>query len=71
MGKITQVMVEDKGQKFLVTLDERGEPRSIKQRKLYAPGQPYEAWYNASYWHHSAKLGPRPKRIVEAARAKA
>jgi outer membrane translocation and assembly module TamA len=53
--------------KFIVKLYENGEPHSIKQRKLYAPGKPYEAWYNAPYWHHSAKLGgpnTRPQRIL-------
>lgn len=65
-----QVTVKDNGQKFIVLFDEHGNALAIKQRKLYAPGRPYEAWYNAPYWHHSAKLGPRPKRIVEAARAK-
>ncbi|QDP53494.1 MAG: hypothetical protein GOVbin4933_40 [Prokaryotic dsDNA virus sp.] len=65
-----QVTVKDKGQTFLVFFDEHGNALSIKRRKVYAPGRPYEALYNAPYWHHSAKLGPRPKRIVEAARAK-
>ncbi len=55
------------GQKFIVKFFENDEPHSIKQRKLYAPGTPYEAQYNAPYWHHSAKLGgpkTRPRRIL-------
>lgn len=56
---------------FIVAFDSDGEPCSIKERKVYAPGTPHSALYNAPYWHKSAKLGgpeTRPRRIIEAAK---
>lgn len=59
------------GRKFVVDLDGDGKPLSIKERKLHAPGEPWECWKNASYWHHSMKLGGEntlPRRIIAAAK---
>lgn len=58
------------GRTFTVTLLPDGRPASIKERKVYAPGKPYEAIYHSAYWHKSMKLGgPKtmPRRILEAA----
>lgn len=70
--EITSAHVVMEGRTFIVTFQD-GEPHNIKQRKVYAPGTPYEALYNAPYWHHSAKLGgvsTMPVRAIAAARAK-
>lgn len=59
------------GRKFVVDLDGDGKPLSIKERKLHAPGEHWECWFNAPYWHHSRKLGgPKtmPSRIIAAAK---
>lgn len=47
---------------FFVTFKD-GRPHSIRVRKVYAAGQPYEALYDAPYWHHSRPVG-NPKTIV-------
>lgn len=63
--------VKFKGRKFVVRFDEAGDPHSIKERKLYAPGKPWQCWKNAPYWHHSAPLGgPKtiPRKIIEMAK---
>lgn len=57
-------------QLFIVSFDDEGNPRSIKQRKTYAPGKPWSALHDAPYWHHSASLGgpkTKPRRIIEQA----
>lgn len=57
---------------FIVTFD--GDAvRVIKERKLYAPGTPYEALFDAPYWHRSAKMPTRGivPRIIAAARSAA
>lgn len=69
-----QVTVELFSRTFLVFFDDRGTPLSIKVRKVYAEGRPFEALYNGTYWHHSAGLGgarTRPVQIINAARQKA
>jgi hypothetical protein len=69
-----QVTVKMFDRTFLVFFDERGTPLSIKSRKVYAEGRPFEALYNATYWHHSAGIGgprTRPYRIIAVARQKA
>ena len=59
------------GRRFVVTFNEAGEPRVIKERKLYAPGTPFEMIGNYPSWHHTHKLGSAktmPQRIIAAAR---
>lgn len=58
---------------FIANFDEYGKPLNIKERKVYAPGKPYESLHDSPYWHHSAKLGgpfTRPNRILREARKK-
>lgn len=45
---------------FIVTRDEKGNPVRVVERKVYAPGKPWEAFHNQCYW--SAKHHPLPKR---------
>lgn len=44
---------------FIVKFDDAGAVRAIKERKLFAPGRPWAAIHDATYWHRSQ---PRPKR---------
>ena len=66
----TKVTVCLDGRRFIVRfLGNR--PMSIKERKIYAQGKPFEALYDAPYWHHSHKIGSnrtKPARIIKAAR---
>lgn len=45
---------------FTVVFDDDGKPLRIRERKLYAPGKPWEAWGETSYW--SAKHHTVPKK---------
>lgn len=66
----TEEHVRLDGKLFIVSFDDEGQPKAIKQRKVYAPGKPWSSLYNAPYWHHSMNLdGPktRPRRIIEQA----
>jgi hypothetical protein len=68
----TRVELHDRN--FIVTFDSKGEPLNIKERKMYDQGPHMNGWYNAPYWHHSAKLGKphtMPQRILKEARIKA
>lgn len=59
--------------KLYIVRFEDGEPRSIKVRKTYEPGRPWQALYDSPYWHHSAPLGAAdstPSRVIAAARLK-
>lgn len=69
-----QVTVKMFDRTFVVFFDDRGTPLSIKTRKVYAEGRPFEALHNSPYWHHSAGIGSartRPYQIIRAARQKA
>lgn len=53
------------GRKFVVVRNAKGEALRIRERKLYAPGKPWEAWYDAPYWsaaHH--KLPDKPTSLI-------
>lgn len=64
------VRVEIDDTKYVVTFNENDKPLAVKERRMYAPGTPYSAFYDAPLWHHSHSLGPRSKfrPIIEAAR---
>lgn len=67
------VHVKADDRNFIVSILDDGEVRIIKERKLYAPGRPYECWYNAPYWHFTHAKGrhnSRVNRIIEAAQTK-
>lgn len=43
------------GRTFAVARDEQGKPVRIRERKVYAPGEPWESLCEKSYWsakHH-------------------
>jgi hypothetical protein len=66
------VYVQIEGREFLVDFDENGEPCQVKERKSYARGTMYEAFYNAPYWsakHHP--LGSSGTMLARIARAAA
>lgn len=62
------------GRTFVVSFDGDGEARMIKERKMYAPGEPWAALYNAPYWHrdHHKSKGPQTlvSRVIAAAKEK-
>lgn len=71
--KLNRVSVDMFDRKFIVAFDDTGAPRSIKTRKAYAPGRPFEALFDAPYWHHSQGVGrptSKPAKIISAARLK-
>lgn len=67
---MADIWVDLNGERFIVQFSPEGEATNIKQRKKWAAGMPWECWHNASYWHHSHKLTPKPARIIEAAKEK-
>ena len=66
-----EVTVNVDGRKFIVTLSPDGAPLLIKERRVHAPGKPWECLCNKSYWHakHHKIGGPETMvaRIVAAA----
>lgn len=51
--------IETDGRTFIVSFDDAGRVRIVKERKVYQPGRPWEALYDAPYWHFSHR---RPQR---------
>lgn len=62
MTKTVRVKVE--GRLFLAKLNDAGDVVIIYERKLYAPGKLWAAWYNAPYWHAGCHKPGGPKTIV-------
>lgn len=59
--------IEFEGKKYIVTFDD-GIPKSIKVRKVYSEGKPWEHMADVTYWHWSQGLGgpkTKPRRIIE------
>lgn len=48
------------GRTFFVKFDEAGQPRTIVERKLYAPGAPWESICDVTRW--SLKSNGMPTR---------
>lgn len=65
---MTSVRVSMENRVFIVDFDENNNPLRIKERKMYAKGSPFEAFYNATYWnakHHN--LSKKPAEIIKRA----
>jgi hypothetical protein len=56
--------------KFKVSFDVDGIPLNIKERKVYAPGRPWESVYDDTIWHHSVTPGgpqATPRQVLDIA----
>lgn len=64
-------LVKIDGRVFVVSFNEDGSPRAIKERKVHMPGTYMASVYNAPYWHASHGLGgdkSLPVRILREAK---
>lgn len=52
------------GRRFVVRFDSKGEPRAIYERKIYQPGTPMEAFYDAPYWNSAHRKAQDPDAMV-------
>lgn len=52
------------GRRFTVKFDEHGEPVIITERKIHAPGEPWECVCNKPYWHARHHRVGKPGSLV-------